>query len=178
MTTHRQAQVRLCNETGAPIKAVSLVHKYSDNFVNHHVWPDLARGATSDGFSVDYNTGALTTGRDWWLVAWVSADGRTLSYSNPHNLRDLIDIFEGMAPAIATAIGAVVTSESGAWGGPVRAAITAPFVNNAKTSGFKQHILREEDHLTHIHLGTKELRFVSPSGTSTTGIAHVPVPRD
>lgn len=177
MTTHRKANIHIVNDTGEQVRAVSVVHKYSDNYSNDHVWDTLEKGATSDAMQVDYNTGAFTTGRDWWLVAWVSNDGSTLYYTNPHNLRDFVDILESMATSAASIVGTVVTSESGGWGGAVGHAIVAPFVNNAKTSGFKQHILRSEDSVTQIHISKNEVRWVSPSGTSATGVASKSIPK-
>lgn len=177
MPTHRKANVHVVNDTGERIRAVSIVHKYSDNYANDHVWEALERGATSDATQVDYNTGAFTTGRDWWLVAWVSDDGTTLYYTNPHNLRDFVDLLESVATSAATLVGSLVTSESGGWGGAVGHAIVAPFVNNSKTSGFKQHILRAEDAVTKIHVTKSEVSWVSPSGTSKTGVATKAIPK-
>ncbi|HXJ00967.1 MAG TPA: hypothetical protein VNH44_07075, partial [Micropepsaceae bacterium] len=77
----------------------------------------------------------------------------------------------------ASLVGTLVTSESGGWGGAVGHAIVAPFVNNASTSGFKQHILRSEDSVTKIHLHRNEVTWVSPSGNSSTGVATKAIPK-
>jgi hypothetical protein len=176
MTTHQRANIHIVNDTGERIRAVSIVHKYSDNYSNDHVWDSLEPGATSDALQVDYNTGFLTTGRDWWFVAWVSDDGRTLYYTNPQNLRGFVDVLESAASSVATLVGSLATSESGGWGGPVGALIVKPFVNSQKTEGFKQHILRSEDSVTKIHLTKGEVAWVSPSGTSRTGVASSTIP--
>ena len=177
MVTHRKANVQVVNDTGARVRAVSIVHKYSNNYVNPYVWETLEPGATSSPLQVDYHTGFLTTGRDWWIVAWVSDDGGTLYYTSPHNLRNIVDMFEKVSTAIAAAVGAVITSESGGWGAAVGTAIVAPFVNTESTVGFKQHILRAEDQLTKIHIANSGVTWVSPSGTSRTGIATSVVPK-
>ena len=174
-THHRTGSVVVVNDTGKPVRAVSVVHKYSDNYSDDHVWPDLEPGAESDPMQVRYNTGPFTTGRDWWLVAWMSEDGHVLFHTDPQNFRDVMDAFETAAPAIATLVGVAATSESGGWGGAAGAAIVAPFVNSSKTSGFKQHILREEDPLTRIHIGDRSVVWKSPSGRSETGVARTPV---
>lgn len=63
-THHRTASVVVVNDSGKPVRAVSVVHKYSDNYSDDHVWPDLGPGAESDPMQVRYNTGPFTTGRD------------------------------------------------------------------------------------------------------------------
>lgn len=171
MVNQKQANVKIVNDTGARIRAVSIVHKYSDNYTNTKTWDVLESGARSSAMPVQYNTGAFTTGRDWWWVGWMSDDGRIFHYSNPHNLRSIVDMIEGAATGIASAIGGIVTSETGGWGAAVGAAMTAPFVNSSKTIGFKQHILRDEDFETLIHISNEGIRWVSPSGTSETGVA-------
>jgi hypothetical protein len=56
----------------AKLTALSLIHKYSDNYKNKKDWASLPNGQTSDELWVEYNTGAFTTGRDWWKVTWFS----------------------------------------------------------------------------------------------------------
>ncbi|MCI5081306.1 MAG: hypothetical protein MRY78_06445, partial [Saprospiraceae bacterium] len=45
-------------------------------------------------------------------------------------------------------------------------------VNSESTKGFKQHILRKDDDCT-IEVYDKEVKFVSPSGTSTTTLSEM-----
>jgi hypothetical protein len=176
MTEHRTGNVVIVNETGAPIRAVSLIHKYSDVYKNGHSWQALAQGAKTEPFPVDYNIGLATTGRDWWLLAWVDVMGKTMYLTDPDNARALVDILELVAPLLVEVAGEIATSETGGWGGPVGELIISPFLNNESTVGFKQHILREEDALTTIRLTTNEVRWISPSGESGTGVATQAIP--
>ena len=175
----RTAFVRVVNDSTEPICAVVVVHKYSDVSVDDPgTWDRIDPGCESANMQVNYNTGLATTGKDWWKVQWMSADGTALYSSAPENFRDLGDLAEKVTPAIATAIGGAATVESGGWGGPVAEIIATSLTNDASTSGFKQHILRTKDDLTTIHIDNDAIRWVSPSGTSSTGvtIARVPAP--
>ncbi|WIA31233.1 hypothetical protein OEZ86_001231 [Tetradesmus obliquus] len=64
----RQANCVVVNNTGVPLKLVTVVHKYSDNYVVKDKWENVDAGATTRAMTVRYHTGSLTTGRDWWLV--------------------------------------------------------------------------------------------------------------
>lgn len=181
--THRTASVVVHNNTPNNLLSVSLVHKYSDNYKNQQQWPVIHPGGDGEGLlTVDYNTGALTTGRDWWLLTWYSEDLKTQYYTDPTNFRGVFDALDKVAPsAIQAVIGgavALITSESG----PVAAAAAAAAVALAKettsrlfnsegTAGFKQHILRAEDanRITSITVnGDGSVVFRSNSGTSKT----------
>ncbi|KAK9759677.1 hypothetical protein K7432_017061, partial [Basidiobolus ranarum] len=68
--THRIAKVEVHNETSGPIYAVSVVHKYSNVYKNRKEWTEIGSGqSTCDNpMTIDYDTGALTIGKDWWLI--------------------------------------------------------------------------------------------------------------
>lgn len=183
MVTKRTAFASVRNNTSGPLVAVSVVHKYSDNYSNQHQWGIIQPDEIpSDYMEVEYNTGAFTTGRDWWVVTWYSADMNTLYYSNPNNFRDIIDKLESIAPdAIAAAAGALAALPASLTGpGAVAAAsaaavaakvTTSALFNSEGTAGFKQHILREEDEgaLTEIVINADlTITFQSNSGTSDT----------
>ena len=160
--------------------AVSLVHKYSDNYKNKKEWDVIRPGETGEPLTVEFNTGALTTGRDWWVVTWYSPDMKTLYYSAPNNFRGLIDGLEKIAPAtIGTAAAEAsdaIASESGVIAQAASAALemaaqatTKKLFNTESTEGFKQHILRSEDQgkMMTISISDK-VTFTSKSGVSKT----------
>lgn len=158
MATKRTAFATVENNTDEPLFAVSLVHKYSDVYKNSQEW-GIIRSAQSGSppAEVEYNTGLLTTGVNWWLVSWYSADMKTRYFSSPNNFRKQIDWAEGIAPdtisAAAGAIAGILTVEAGpaavvaaaTAAGTVAKATTSAIFNSESTAGFKQHILREVD---------------------------------
>ncbi|PKS05649.1 hypothetical protein jhhlp_008168 [Lomentospora prolificans] len=78
--TKRTAKVVIRNNTSNPIAAVGVAHKYSDDYKNSGSWGIVQPGeVTEETMEVEYNTGFLTTGRDWWLVTWYSMDMKTLT---------------------------------------------------------------------------------------------------
>ena len=150
MVTHRTANVQVVNDTGELIDYVRVIHKYSDNYCNTECWTKLAPGTASSPMQVDYHTGAFTTGRDWWFIAWrCSTDSKTWYYTNPHNWRGFVELLENFGQPDAQR-----------------------YLQDWSTEGFKQHILRAEDALTKIHLTKNEVSWVSPSGVSKTGVAQ------
>lgn len=181
--TKRTARVSVRNNTDTPIVGVSVVHKYSDDYSNEHQWGIIQAGEIPDEtLEVEYNTGAFTTGRDWWVVTWFSPDMTTLYYSDPNNFRGIIDGLENLGPdviaAVAGAMAGLSTSLSGpgavaAAAGAAAAAktVTTGLFNSEATDGFKQHILRseDEDELTEIVInGDRSITFKSNSGSSDT----------
>ena len=187
----RTAHVTVCNNTSYPLVGVSVVHKYSNVYKNQHQWGVIHPSETpSDYMEVEYNTGFLTTGLDWWLVSWFSTDMRTLYYSDPTNFRGLLDTMESYAPdAIAAAAGAVVGLSSsltgpGAVGAAMAAAVaakatTSALFNDESTAGFKEHLLRDEDAnaVTVIVINPDlTITFNSPSGVSNTVSSSKPAP--
>eukprot|EP00170_Pyropia_yezoensis_P003227 contig_13486_g3234 len=181
-TETKYAEVTVTNATGAPIGAVSVVHKYSSVYKEHHQWGVLLDGQKSEGKSVAYHVGAFTTGKDWWVVSWFSEDGTTQYVSAPNNFRNIIDELESVGPSatgiVAGAIAAAVTCAGGpsaAAAGVVAAGVaseaTKHLFNGESTVGFKQHILREEDAGCYVDLrlnGDGTIVISSPSGVSET----------
>lgn len=181
--TKRTARVSVRNNTDTPIVGVSVVHKYSDDYSHEHQWGIIQAGEIPDEtLEVEFNTGAFTTGRDWWVVTWFSPDMTTLYYSDPNNFRGIIDGLENIGPdviaAVAGALAGLSTSLSGpgavaAAAGAAAAAktVTTGLFNSEATDGFKQHILRseDEDELTEIVInGDRSITFKSNSGSSDT----------
>jgi len=66
--TKRTAYVAIRNEKSEPLIAVGVKHKYSDNYTNDGEWAIVQPGELSgETLKVEYNTGFLTTGVDWYL---------------------------------------------------------------------------------------------------------------
>lgn len=188
--TKRSAQVSVRNDTDTPLIGVSVVHKYSDNYKEDYQWGIIPPGEIpGDHLTVEYNTGAFTTGRDWWVITWFSEDLQTLYYSDPNNFRDIIDALENLAPDTIAAVAGAIAGLGGSWTGPgaVAAAAgaaalakgtTTALFNSESTDGFKQHILREEDEdaLTEIVINAdRTITFRSNSGNSDTVSSSKPV---
>lgn len=187
MVTHRKAKVRIENRTGQQLNSVSVGHKYSDDYKNEHTWegPINTGSKTNESMLVDYHTGVLTTGRDWWVVSWVTADG-DVYLTNPTNFRGLIDFGEKVVSTVSgplaelgtllvapllvadpSKISAVATASVA-----VTAGLISTLCNSESTKGFKQHILRSEDaeEFTTIVIENDKVRFESKSGNSETGV--------
>ena len=185
-----QARVVVVNETSTPICSVSVVHKYSDVYKNRHEWPAVLTGTRAESeMTVDYQTGAATTGRDWWIITWYSEDMKTLWYSDPNNFRGLLDKLESLAPDIvkevAERIDALLAKKDQASEEEammvadlarfLARATTDHLFNSEATERFKQHILREEDAdaLTEIVINPdRTITFQSKSGNSNTVASH------
>ncbi|KAJ4351801.1 uncharacterized protein N0V89_007145 [Didymosphaeria variabile] len=183
--TKRTAQVKIRNDTPDPITAAAISHKYSDVYKNQLDFDTIASGKTSaDALTVEYNTGAFTTGRDWWLITYhrERADAERKNelkmwYSDPSNFRSIIDTLEKAAPAIIkTAINVAKGSNPAYLPAAKAAQIVAKqmnklLFNSESTAGFKQHILRSEDErkvtIITIH-GDNTISFQSESGNSKT----------
>jgi hypothetical protein len=159
--TQNIAWVQIVNNTGEQISEVTVLHKYSDVYKDNCIWDRLEAGQTSDGKTVNFNTGFGTTGVDWWLVTWLSQDGRTFYYTDPENFRNLIDVLEDIASRYI-----------GQAGGILGSAIANQVLNNESTSGFKQHILREGDNYNYITLTPNGVQWSSNSGNSSTGVSQ------
>ena len=193
MSTHRQAKVMVQNCTGQKILSVSVGHKYSDDYNNKNDWkgPIDDNSTTSDNMLVDYTTGAFTTGRDWWTVSWVTEDGKSY-VTDPDNFRGTVDFIENIGSKVSAPLATLAVSittalalapeptvTKAAAAAVAAVAVTSLVVggmcNSESTSGFKQHILREEDQDEPIKiiLNTKEVKFHSKSGDSTTGFSRL-----
>jgi len=187
MVTRRSASVRIHNMTGQGILSASVSHKYSDDYKNHHTWAGPIKSFfltdPDDGMAVDFNTGAFTTGRDWWFVTWVTEDGVT-HVTDPSNARGFIDVIEKIGkkaaiPATSLAIKLAAApepaiSKAAAAAVGVTSALVLAMTNDEKTAGFKQHILRSEDAsgVNVITLTPDAVVFTSPSGASTTQVSQ------
>ncbi|EHK19500.1 uncharacterized protein TRIVIDRAFT_216511 [Trichoderma virens Gv29-8] len=184
-TTKRTASVSIRNNTSKPMVSVSLVHKYSDVYKHRKEWAAIPAGDSSDeSLQVEYNTGFFTTGRDWWFISWYSQDMKTLYYSNPQNFRGAFDAVEkSVSPEALIKAGTLLAPIALFTGGPVLAipvtmatvavarSTTDTLYASEETSGFKQHILREEDagKVTEIIINEDEtITFKSQSGDSET----------
>ena len=178
---HRTANVVVVNETGIDIAAVSLIHKYSDNYVNNTVWngPIKNGGTTSPPLKVDYHTGAGTTGMDWWRVTWIDTN-KVLYATDPHNFQGMLNWFENILKKNANWAALALLKKA------PEAAEMAPFVvaaaaaikgidvmvlNDATTVGFKENMLRSNDDgktvTITLHSDTT-VTISSPSGSSAT----------
>lgn len=181
MADHQRAAVEIVNHSGRALLSVSVSHKYSDSYKNHHTWKeDLKNGESTAAAKVDFNTGWLTTGRDWWVVTWVDDHGTTY-VTDPKNGRDILDFAEKLGTKLteplATLAAAVMQGSPSPTAKGVAAAVVVTttlaqaLLNTEGTDGFKQHILREEDkgRPTRIVIKKDEVEFDSKSGKSTTG---------
>ncbi|MEW6404324.1 MAG: hypothetical protein AB1649_21200 [Chloroflexota bacterium] len=182
MPTYQTAQVRIQNGTTRPLRGASVVHKYSDNYKNMKQWDNpIPPGAyTPADFRVEYHTGFLTTGRDWWLIAWEYKADDKVYYTDPDNLRSFIDGLEVagqiIIPAALAAAGALVTAGTGAAvavavGAAAGNRLATKLLNDESTGGFKQHILRDEDAGQTVIIVIRDDNTVaiqSPSGVSET----------
>jgi len=181
MSIHRKANVRIENRTGQRVLSVSVAHKYSDNYKNTHDWhgPINNESQTNPDMDmvVNYNTGWTTTGRDWWVVSWVTEDGKTY-ITDPSNFSDIIDFLGKTGWRISAPLASLTTalslapepiiSKSAAAAVAVTSLVVGGLCNTESTSGFKQHILREGDSPTIIILKSNEVEFHSKSGESFT----------
>jgi len=179
----RNAFVQVINNTPHSISGVGLSHKYSDLYNEKNVWDLLQPGQWSSLFEVAYNTGFLTTGRDWWRVFGhndqdpIGHDSMSQWFSDPENFRPFFDFLENAAPAL---IGAALTAAEilqpqlaagTAVAGIAAEALCNAMLNDATTAGYKQHILTEEDagHVLQIWINNDgTIDFISPSGRSDT----------
>jgi hypothetical protein len=178
--TKRTAKVAIVNNTPNTLYGVSVVHKYSDNYKNDKVWDDPVKPGqtTPDFLEVEYNTGFLTTGRDWWAVQWFLDDkAEDVYYTDPDNLRGLFDFFEKIMPSVMAAAARAAAGANPIAGKGAKAAakiLSKALFNHESTAGFKQHILREEDEgaVTEIHINNDwTVSFKSKSGRSDTKVS-------
>ncbi|ORX90687.1 hypothetical protein BCR34DRAFT_501828 [Clohesyomyces aquaticus] len=185
--TKRNALVKIQNNTPDTITGVSVSHKYSDVYKNQGDWTlPIAPGqlSTETMTEVEYNTGAFTTGRDWWMVTYHRENSASVRpnevkmwYSDPENFRSIIDFLEKAAPSlIKTAINVAKGSNPQLLPAAKAAQIVSKVMcklmfNDESTAGFKQHILRSEDEgkVTVITINKDDtITFKSVSGKSET----------
>lgn len=183
--TKRTALVKIQNNTPDTISGIGVSHKYSDVYKNQYDWSVIPPGSLStEAMTVEYNTGAFTTGRDWWMVTYHREQTSSLRpnelkmwYSDPENFRNIIDFLEKAAPAlIKTAINAAKGSNPQLLPAAKAAQIASKVLcklmfNDESTAGFKQHILRSEDEervTTIVINADNTITFQSKSGNSNT----------
>jgi len=177
--TKRTANIHVQNNSGRDIELITVSHKYSDNYKNSETWLNLPNGAkTNTPLVVEYNTGAFTTGRDWWRVSWKFKGDPGLYVTNPNNFRKQIDALESIGPGVLVAAGTAIGSFAGKAAGGAAGTFVAPgigttigaaavgaaggkagaaaakaladaLMNGESTVGFKQHILRSDDDASH-----------------------------
>lgn len=182
--TKRTAKVKVINHSSQTIRSVSVVHKYSDNYKDRHIFDELEDGAEAEGGTVSYNTGIFTTGKDWWVVTWYDGTYERRYYSDPNNFRNVIDLLEKVAPAalkVAASLAAKYAAVKS--GNPQHAKLFSKaakkvaglaadlLFNSESTDGFKQHILRSDDEGEFVSIyiyNNGAISIKSPSGTSDT----------
>ena len=75
--TLRSAKARIINRTGAKIKSLSLVHRYSDVYRNARLFSDIDRNIPTNSYlTVQYRTGFLCYGTDWWWLTWTDSNNK------------------------------------------------------------------------------------------------------
>jgi hypothetical protein len=175
--------VRVKNQTSKKILTVGVSHKYSNLFKNDKTWSNISSGETAqDPFLVKYNTGFMTTGRDWWYI-FIQFDDGAIYETNPSNLRGLWDKAEklldkyGWAVTIAALKAAGETGPGAAVAIPVAAVAAALTVisNTETTEGFKQFFLEEKDAEPGIEIIIRddEVEFKGIESTATTPLHKI-----
>lgn len=175
--TTRSTTVRVQNLTGLEIESVSVVHKYSNVFKEKTDWGNLGNGKmTQRPMKIRYNTGALTTGQDWWLVTWKYKGNNSVRYTAPNNFRGIIDMVERMHILPFEAVNASLSKT------PMlqklamspTAKLAGGLMNTGSTKGFKKHLLRKSDQRNGviITISQNSVAFDSASGHSSTEGIH------
>jgi hypothetical protein len=174
--TERTAYVVVKNSTTTKLLSVGVAHKYSDNYKESKIWTSLDIDAVSDGLQVNYNTGFLTTGQDWWLVSWIDTNGGAW-VTDPQNFRDVIDSLESAAKTVLEALEPIVAVGSAITGqeevdlayNAVKTVVDLS-TNDESTAGFKSFILRSDDDGQTITIeikgspGNYTVKYSAPSG--------------
>jgi hypothetical protein len=93
--THRLAKARIINRTGVKIKFLNLVHQYGDIYTNARIFSNIeSNSSTSSYLYVDYHTGFLCYGTDWWWLAWADSNNQLHIIDPKSNLC----FFDGQKP--------------------------------------------------------------------------------
>jgi hypothetical protein len=184
--TKRTAYVTVVNHTPYTLNGVGLLHKYSNVYADKCVWEKIPPGKESSRCQVSYNTGILTTGKDWWRIFGHSDRDPILHnslkewYSDPDNFRGFFDWLDRAAPGIigaALEVAGFVNPQLkpvSAVARVVADAICGALLNDGKTAGYKQHILRKQDQgvVTRVYVQNDgHITLASPSGNSKTDIS-------
>lgn len=178
---HRAAAASIVNHTTEVIASVSLIHKFSDNYLDHYIWSGVLKPgeAVSPAGKVRYHTGVGSTGLDWWRVTWVNADKQMVATA-PQNFQEIFNWVEGFlkdnaswaelkllqslpesgeaAPFVAAAAGAIKAAD-------------AMILNKETTVGFKEYMLEAGDDGATVTLtigADGQVAFQSPSGSEST----------
>jgi len=162
--TTRQTQVRVQNLTGLEIESISVVHKYSDVFKDKHHWGKLPHGKiTNKPMKIRYNTGAFTTGQDWWFITWKYKGNDSIQYTSPNNFRNFVDFVESIVLIPFDLSRAII-------GNNPASVLADTLFNHESTVGFKKHLLRTDDQRNGvvITLTLNSVKFDSASGHSST----------
>ena len=148
-----------------------------ESFVFKNIPPNCGR---SGEFIVEYNTGFLTTGQDWFFLAFQcnGSAGGPHFIIKPNGITDALDCLAKLGSqfgsAIAGAIAAIIAGPEAAGPASAAAATAIAFLlNNESVAGFRAHILRDCDAngLTVIHIQNDgRVWFESRSGQE-----HFPV---
>jgi len=182
--TKRLARVKILYNTPYSISGVGLNHMYSDVYKESKTWESIPPyQKSSDHLIVNYHTGFGTSGRDWWAISGhndldpIGPTSMSLWYSNPENFWNFIDALESVAPI---AIGAALKvaklvqpqlAPIATVANIVSKALCSAMLNNAKTDGYKQHILTEADENNKVLIQINNdgtINIKSPSGQSDT----------
>lgn len=141
-TAHQKAEVQIVNKTGHDWLSVSLAHKYSNKYKNKAEWKNVPMGKSTSTALVDFNTGIVETGLDWWLVSWVTDEG-TVYMTDPHNFGEVRDFVEKLAikeidqledsakAVLPVAAGAAIGTAIEPGGGTIAGAITGELAGSA-----------------------------------------------
>lgn len=165
--THRQARARIINRTGRKIETLILSHKYSDNYKNSKEFHDIDHNSYTNVYlTVDYHTGFMCNGKDWWWLSWLDSNGYVHTI-DPKNGRCIIDEIERFVRVIGN------TVSIGNPSAYIMNQILQRVTNDGSTCGFKQHILESDDDGEYVDITlysytNNGVELKSPSGKSTT----------
>lgn len=151
----RSACVRVTNNSPEALAQLHVLHRYSSDHSTLARWSQLAPGATtgSDELKVNYKTGLLTTGVDWWALVWSSPDGGAVYITDPNNFRWLLEHYPPSYSRAAIGVSAACGADGGRAGGFAATTSGLDIALNAvnlllhrrSTIGYKRHILTDED---------------------------------
>eukprot|EP01057_Protomagalhaensia_wolfi_P002355 Protomagalhaensia_wolfi_Nauph_80__2354@NODE_2546_length_1058_cov_13_818449_g1993_i0_p1_GENE_NODE_2546_length_1058_cov_13_818449_g1993_i0NODE_2546_length_1058_cov_13_818449_g1993_i0_p1_ORF_typecomplete_len180_score30_05PUD1_2/PF18457_1/2e46_NODE_2546_length_1058_cov_13_818449_g1993_i040579 len=168
MVTKRIAYAIIRNNTGAPIYGAGLVHKYSDVYRETDTWEVIEDGDSSPPLLVEYHTGFMTTGVDWWVVSWHDVDFTRQYFSSPNNFREVFDFLESAA---VECIPVVVGQAKSQMAFTFSRNLCNKLMNTEATAGFKRHMLTSEDDGGTVEITINSdltITIQSPSGVSET----------
>lgn len=75
--TLRSAKARIINRTGAKIETLNLAHKYSSIYRNAKLFSNIDPNASTNTYlTVQYHTGFLCYGSDWWWITWTDSNNQ------------------------------------------------------------------------------------------------------